>query len=452
MRDARLLAYLIDMSRILRSVRLAPHLAHLFNQRLLKTIANKILNIKIMATPDLSKLKIDRTGKQPGESTRKRRKPWLKIGIAVAVACVIGIGLFMRFGGNKTLETATIVKTYPSRNFTLLNATGYVVAQRKAAISSKASGRLEWLGVLEGSEVKKDEIIARLENRDVRASLNQAIANVQVARANLKQGLAEQEDAKKAYDRSSELLAKRFISTASHDAAQARLNQANAAISGYRAAIAAAQANQQAAQVAFDQTIIRAPFNGVILTKNADVGDNITPFSSAADSKGAVVTMADMETLEVEVDVSESSLHKIKVDQPCEIQLDALPDKRLAGVVSRMVPTLDRSKATLLVKVSFTERDPRLLPDMSAKVAFLSKELAPEEKIPQITAPPKAIIKRNGKHVLFVVIDGKARQTEVSVGEKIGEQIAVQGVQPGDKVALNPGSLKDGATVKPNTK
>ncbi len=398
-----------------------------------------------MGTPDLSKLRIDRTGTQAVHNGRKRGIPWLKVVLVVMVLCAVGIGFFFRFGGNNKVATATVVKTYPSRNFTLLNATGYVVAQRKAAISSKATGRLEWLGVHEGSHVKKNEIIARLENRDVRASLSQAIANVQVAKANLEQGQAEQEDAQKAYKRATELLAKKFISSATHDAAQARLNMATAAVSGYRAAIAAASASRQIAQVAFDQTIIRAPFTGVILTKNADVGDNITPFSSAADSKGAVVTMADMETLEVEADVSESSLHKININQSCEIQLDALPDKRLAGFVSRMVPTLDRSKATLLVKVSFTERDPRLLPDMSAKVAFLSKKLTPEERKPLIAIPKEAITNRNGKSVVFVVQNGEARQVEVTSGNTVGELVAVQGVNAGDQVVLEPGKrLQEG--------
>ena len=139
-----------------------------------------------------------------------------------------------------------------------------------------------------------------------------------------------------------------------------------------KASIAVAQANLRVAQVAVDQTLIRAPFDGVVLTKNANVGDVITPFSSAPDAKGAVVTMADMTTLEVEADVSESNLSKVRIGQPCEIQLDALPDQRFRGVVSRTVPTVDRAKATVMVKIRFVDTDPRVLPEMSAKVAFLS--------------------------------------------------------------------------------
>lgn len=383
-----------------------------------------------------------------GNGKRPRRRRWLKFGIIIAVIAVLAIPAAMLFNGKPSVETATVATAYPSQNYTLLNATGYVVAQRKAAVASKASGRLEWLGVLEGSHVKKDELIARLENRDVIATLDQASANVKVAQANLEQGMAELRDAENAYQRSRELLRQKFISTATHDAALARYNKARASLSGYRAAIAAAQANRQAAQVALDQTMIRAPFDGVVLTKNANVGDNITPFSAAADTKGAVVTIADMNTLEVEADVSESNLAKIKVDQPCEIQLEAFPDLRLAGVVSRMVPTVDRSKATLLVKVRFVERDPRVLPDMSAKVAFLSRAVPPEEKHPVTAIQPAAVTERNGRKVAFVVQGEKLRQAEIGIGRKIGELVEVQGLKPGEKVVLNPSEkMQDGTTV-----
>jgi RND family efflux transporter MFP subunit len=399
-------------------------------------------------SPDLSRLKIERDAKAQVPGRRSRRSKWLKIGLLVLALAAAGLIISRQAGGKADVETVTVSQAYPSQNYTLLNATGYVVAQRKAALSSKATGRLEWLGVLEGSRVKKDEIIARLENRDVSATLGQAQANIKVAQANLEQGQAELQDAQQAYKRAGELLGQKFIAAASYDTAQARYNKARAAIAAQRAAIAAAQANAQAAQVALDQTVIRAPFDGVILTKSANVGDNITPFSSAADSKGAVVTIADMDTLEVEADVSESSLSKINVDQPAEIQLDAFPELRLAGVVSRMVPTVDRSKATLLVKVRFIDRDPRVLPDMSAKVAFLSKPVPPEDKAPVTAVQPAAIATRDGKPVLFVVADGKARQVAVSSGRKVGELVEVKGVKPGDKVVSNPDArLQDGQAV-----
>lgn len=403
-----------------------------------------------MATPDLSKLSIDRSAKgaapRAGRSSARR---WLRIALFILIAAAIGFAANRAFPRHPTVETASVTLVYPSQNYTLLNATGYVVAQRKAAISSKATGRLEWLGVLEGSKVRKGELIARLENGDVSAALGQALANVQMARANLEQAGAELADAQNAYRRASELLARQFIAQATHDAAEARVNKAQAAIGAMRAAVAAAQANAQAARVALGQTMIRAPFDGVILTKNANEGDNITPFSSAAESKGAVVTLADMDTLEVEADVSESNLARIRVDQPAEIALDAFPELRLAGVVSRMVPTLDRSKATLLVKVRFIERDPRVLPDMSAKVAFLSRAVAPADRKPVLALRPAALARRDGAQVAFVVEDGKVRQRRVTAGRKIGELVEVSGLPAGAKVVLNPSdNLSDATPVK----
>lgn len=396
-----------------------------------------------MTAPDISRLKIERSTTSPA----RRRRPWkwFALGALALGAVVVFAG---RGAGRTEVEIVTVAQAWPSQEYTLLNATGYVVAQRKAALSSKATGRLEWLGVLEGSRVKAGEVVARLESRDVSATLGQAEANVKVARANLLQGQAEEADARQAFQRAQELLGQKFIAAATHDAARARLDKARAAVAAQRAAIAAAEASARAARVAVDQTEIRAPFDGVILTKNANVGDNITPFSSAADSKGAVVTIADMDTLEVEADVSESSLASIKAEQPVEIQLDAFPGLRLAGVVSRMVPTLDRSKATLLVKVRFNEKDPRILPDMSAKVAFLSKPVPDADRKPVTAVQPRAIAQRDGKPVVFLAADGHVKQQPVSTGRKIGELVQVGGVKPGDKVVLAPDDkLKDGAAV-----
>ena len=261
--------------------------------------------------------------------------------------------------------------------------------------------------------------------------------------------MAELKDAESSLRRSEDLFARKFISAAALDAATARSDKARAAVSSLQAAIGVSEANLKSANVSVEQTLIRAPFDGVILTKNANVGDIITPFSSAADSKGAVVNMADMDTLEVEADVSENSIAKISADQPVEIQLDAYPDLRLAGAVSRIVPTVDRSKATLLVKVKFIDRDARALPDMSAKVAFLSRELSADERKPVTAMRPDAIVSRNGIDVAFVADkDNKVKQTGVTRGRKLGDLVEVKGLTAGDKVVLKPDDrLRDGTVV-----
>ena len=346
------------------------------------------------------------------------------------------------------VELGTAAQAYPSQGYTVLNATGYVVAQRKAAVASKATGRLEWLGVREGSNVRAGEVLARLENRDVTAQMEQAAANIKVAEANLQQGDAELQDARRALGRSSELLQKKFVSLAAHDTVVARHAKAEAAMAGYRAAIAAARANYRAAQVAVEQTLIRAPFDGVVLTKNANVGDVITPFSSALGSQAAVVTMADMSTLEVEADVSEANISSVEVGQPAEIQLDALPDGRFRGEVHRTVPTVDRSKATVTVKIRFVDSDPRVLPEMSAKVAFLSRAIVPEENTARTAVPASAIAEREGRKVVYVVKDGKAAEVAIGAGPALGDLVQVTGVQAGDKVVLKPSErVRDGVDV-----
>lgn len=400
---------------------------------------------------ELDKLKINRNGiVRPHRGGRRR---WPYILAVVLVALGAGAWFSGRLGGVVSIDTAAVVSAYPSQALARLSATGYVVAQRKASLSSKATGRLEWLGVLEGSQVKKGQIIARLENRDVGASREQTLASVKVAEANVEQGRSELLDAEAGYKRSLDLVGKKFISESSHDATVARFNKARAAMSSLEAQVAVARANLKSADVALDQTVIRAPFDGVVLTKNANVGDNITPFSSAADSKGAVVTIADMQTLEVEADVSESAIGRIKPGQPCEIQLDAIPGERFSGIVSRTVPTVDRAKATVLVKVRFAARDPRVLPDMSAKVAFLERETTAEEKKPVIAVLPAAIVARDGASYVYLVREERVALTRVETGAKLGDLTEVRGInanlKAGDRVALKPlDKLADGARVK----
>src|SRR5438067_3836098 len=271
---------------------------------------------------------------------------------------------------------------------------------------------------------------------------------VTLAQANLQQAAAELRDAEANYKRSGELLAKKYISDAQHEANLARLDKARAAVESQKAALASARANRQAAEVAVEQTLIRAPFDAIVLTKNADVGDNITPFSSAAGAKGAVITVADMQTLEVEADVAESSIGKIRLEQPCEVQLEALPETRLAALVSRIVPTVDRAKATVLVKVRFVDKDARVLPDMSAKVAFLERAPTADEKraVPAVQA--RAVVERDGRKQVFAIREGHARGVEVTTGRKLGELVEVRGVDPGERVVLDPAeALRDGAAA-----
>jgi RND family efflux transporter MFP subunit len=398
------------------------------------------------APSDLSRLAINRDFTR---LTRRRRRKWLWL-LGLAALALGGLAWYFTQPRPAAVETTPIVTTYPSQEFLVLNATGYVVAQRKAAIASKATGRLTWLGVAEGSRVKAGDIIARIDNRDVVAQAESAQASVLAARAALLQAQAEVRDAAAQLKRNEDLLAKGFVSPATVDTARWRADRAVAGVANAQAAIGVAEANARNAEVAVDYTLIRVPFDGVILSKSANVGDMVTPFSSAADSKGAVVSMADMSTLEVEADVSESSLAKIKVGLPCEITLDALPGERFRGRISRMVPTVDRAKATVMTKVQFETIDPRILPEMSAKVSFLSQDVTPEQQRPLTAVNPGALAARQGGSVVFLVKDGIAVLVPVTTGATVGGLVAISGAaRTGDKAVLKPGpELVDRAPVR----
>ncbi len=363
-----------------------------------------------------------------------------KISLRVKLLLVLTVVLLAGLGWQQTrpveVDSTPVVTAFPSALMASLNASGYVVAQRKAAISTKAQGRLEWLGVAEGSVVKQGQLLARLERQELTAQLAQAKAQVGLAQAEL-------DDAGREFDRSKSLLAKQYISQAAFDSVKARFEKAKA----QQTAAAAAQAVSQAA---FDQSEIRAPFDGVVLTKNANVGDNITPFSSAADSKGAVVTIADMSTLEVEADVSESSLAKIRIGQPVEIGLDALPGERFPGVVARMVPTIDRAKATRLVKLRFNQIDPRVLPDMSAKVSFLEQALAADQRAPIVGVNQAAVVQQGSESAVFVIESGRLQRVVLpSPSKSLGELVPTPMLKANQRVVLRPAKgLRDGQRVR----
>lgn len=396
-----------------------------------------------MTQDALDSLRIDR--KAAPRQRKHRRYGWLLLALAI----VIIAGALALHGKTIDVQTARVTLAWPSQAITQLNATGYVVADTKAAVASKGAGRLEWLGVREGSAVQAGQIIARLENSDVKAQVAQAQANVEVARARLKQAEADQIDADYNLKRQQELKAQAFVAQSAVDAAENRARQAHATVGAQAASVRAAEAALAEARVALDNTIIRAPFAGVVLTKQADVGDVVAPFNASADSKGAVVTMADLNTLEVEADVSETSLAKAHIDQPVEIQLDALPELRLAGHVTRIVPTVDRSKATVKFKIQFDEHDKRVLPDMSAKLAFLSRALRPDERQPRLAVHADAIRENGGDNTVFVVENGIAHARKLTLGEKLGDLREVKsGLKEDEIVVLKPGdALKDGAKV-----
>ena len=402
-----------------------------------------------MPEEDIAKLKIEKSEKIIKPS-RRRKKP-LVIAAVVLLLLTAG-GLY--FGGILvpaiSIDVTTISQFYPSQSMSLLNASGYIVAQRKAAVASKVTGSLVALMVEEGSKIKRGDVIARMENIDVSAVRDQAAANLNTALATLEQTRADRDNAQKEYERYKQLVARDYVSKSDYEVVETRYRRAVEGVKASEAVVHAAEAALQNAKASLDYTLIRAPFDAVVLTKNADIGDIVTPLGAAANAKAAVVTIADMNSLQVEVDVSETSITTIRVGQPCDIQLDALPDMRFRGEVYAIVPTVDRSKATVLVKVRFLDKDRRMLPDMSAKVSFLPRKLAPEEMKPRLAAGRSALINLNGKTFAYLLEGNRVRETPVRVGATFGDMVEIlSGLKAGDRVVVTPPKgLKDGSRVK----
>jgi HlyD family secretion protein len=372
---------------------------------------------------NLSALRIDRQ-KESEESGKSKRTTWLVSAVvilAIVLAAYFALGNALTQAVEVTLTTVAL--SSPSQSNAVLTASGYVVAQRKASVASKATGRLVYLGVVEGDKVKKDQVIARLEDSDMMAALAQA-------KANLKMNEADLISAERALKREKSLFEKGLSTQADYDAADAQYRRVLASID-----VAKAMVTGQ--EVALENTRVRAPFDGTVLTKSADVGEMVVPMAASVGSKSAVVTLADMSSLQVEADVSESNIERVSSNQPCEISLDAYPDRRYPGSVAKIVPTADRAKATVLVKVAFESYDSRVLPEMSAKVLFLSKptDAASMDAKPILTVSSSAVVALNGQQVVYAVKDDKAVRIPVTTGKNFGSLVEItSGLSAGQKI------------------
>ncbi|RME23522.1 MAG: efflux RND transporter periplasmic adaptor subunit [Candidatus Zixiibacteriota bacterium] len=385
----------------------------------------------------MSSLRIDKE-KRFDDRPRGRWWRWLLIPMLLIVAI---LAFFLL---KQTVTPATKVKVglvsylQPSQSGASLVATGYVVAQRKAEVASKGTGRLVYLGFEEGDLVHKGDTIAQLDNEDIKA-------NLELARANLRKAEVDSLDAGRNYRRQLNLYKTEGIPESTLEAAEARYHSALANVE-------AAVANVHAAEVDLDNTYIRAPFDGTILAKNADVGEIVAPFASSASSKGSVVTLADMSSLEVEADVSESNIDKVSVGQPCEIVLDAYPSIHYRAYVKKIVPTADRSRATVQTKVAFEHLDRRVLPEMSARVTFYASDTARNNQQAEssLTVPKEAITRRNDTTVVFRIDGHTVTEIPVTLGRELGDRTEITGpLSAGQQVVLSPpGRMTTGQKIE----
>ena len=381
------------------------------------------------------------------------------------------------------VEVARAAVESGSAGMEILTATGYIVADRKAAVSPKISGRLEYLGVDTGSRVKPGEIIARLEHRDLDAQLADArgsLANFQAAesqadaelaqtRARLAEAQANREKSSLELARQTRLLEQGVSTRSAYDnaLAQARVDEAQVRTAEAQIAAAQARLNSAAAQIRsaeartqvieaqIEYTNIRSPFEGLVISKDAEVGETVAPaIFGGTSTRGSVVTIVDPNTLEVEADINESSIGKIAPGVTAEITLDALPNEKLPAEVRKIVPTADRQKATVKVKVRFKTIDRRILPDMSAKITFLQKaEPGVKAEAARVTVPKSAVQQKDGKSILLVLIDDRVKQQAVIIGSEFGDRVEVkQGLAGGETVIVRGAEgLGEGSRVKLKT-
>jgi len=331
----------------------------------------------------------------------------------------------------------------PSAGTPILTASGYVVARRQAVVSSKIQGRLQELRVEEGSEVTKGEILARLESYDFEAAVQRAKAAVQRAEADL----AEQRRLLRVAER---LVEEKVLAEDEKEAAESRVRIAEAELAQEEADLAFAEAQLK-------NTVIRAPFDGVVVKKMAEVGESVAPIPPGVNistSSGAIVALADLATLEVEADVAEANVAKVDNGQPAEVTVEAIPDRRYQAVLRQVIPTADRTKATVMVKVTILDKDEDLKPEMSAKVTFLEREVKgdgkPEEAAPVVLVPREAVVSRDGESVVFLVREGRVQQRQVVLGTRRQDQVIVEDGLAGGEVlvARPPENLEDGAVVR----
>jgi RND family efflux transporter MFP subunit len=335
----------------------------------------------------------------------------------------------------------------------VLQATGYITARRQATVSTQITGTLTQVLIEEGDRVEKGQVIARLEDSSLRAGLNVAQANIQSAQAQVAHAQAQLAQATADSRRQDELAASGMVSKQAAEQARTAVATFAAQLDARRREADAARAQLASAQVNYDYTYVRAPFAGIVTAKTAQVGEIVSPLSAGGGfTRTGVGTIVDMDSLEVGVDVNESFIGQVKADMPAEAVLDAYPDWKVPAHVIAIVPSADRGKATVKVRVALEQKDARMVPDMGVRVSFLgSKPAATPAQAPKgVLVPPQAVVQRDGQSVVFVVADGKAVQRSVKPApQDLGSmKLLPDAVKVGERVVVSPPpSLKDGSDV-----
>ena len=402
----------------------------------------------------LSQLRIDPSQRE--EITKGNRKWWVMGGIGIVVIGAAAALLLTRNSAIEVSEATAVAAAASAQPMTILQATGYVTAEREATVSSQIPGELSQVDVQEGEYVHRGQVLARLDDSAQHAALEQANAQLAAAQAQLRQYQVQLAQSRRDLLRDEALIGQHLVSEQALETAQTQAAALAAQVLSQQRAVAVARAGVQGARVQEDYTIIRAPFTGVVVDKAAQMGEMISPlFGGGGFTQTGIATIVDMSSLEVDVDVNEAYIHRVRPGQPATAVLDAYPDWSIPAHVIAIVPTADKSKATVKVRVAFQKLDSRILPDMGVRVSFL--EEAPKEaagaaggSLPAGTVwvPASAVVQRDGRSVVFLVQGDRARETAVIPGATEGDLRAVQGIAAGTAVVQSPPArLGDGGRI-----
>lgn len=411
----------------------------------------------------LDQLRIDRTADAASDGSARR---WALIGCSIVLVVGLGAGAWWFISKPSGIPVAdavakeaggTIVPGGKSMGASMLDASGYVVARHSATVASKMLGRVEEVNIEEGQAVKEGQIIARLDDTNTRAQLVQARASVAQAEASLKAAKTALDDALPTFQRNERQLAAQVISAQTMDSAKAAYNAAKSDFDVREQALEVARATLKVAERVQEDTIVRAPFSGVVTQKSAQGGEIVSPSSAGGGfTRTGICTIVDMDSLEVEVDVSENFINRVRPDQPATIKLNAYPDWEIPAAVIAVIPTADRSKATVKVRVAFKEKDERVLPEMGARVSFLSNPDADKSSsggpavVTQAVIVPNDAVQANGDTGAVFIINGdKVERRVVRLGSRTSEgQLVLSGISSGTRVVVGHlDALTDGAKV-----
>ena len=396
---------------------------------------------------DLAALRLER---EPDIQPRRRWVVWLVLAVFLIAA---GGGAWWWFSRERPVEveTATVSSRQAGTQAAVLNATGYVTARRRATVSSKITGKVIEVNIEEGMAVRQGQVLARLDAETQSASVALAEAQAEAARRNVNESEVRLNEARINLDRISKLVGVGYSTAAEVDAARAAVDSLEARIRAAREQVRVAERQIALEQTNLDSTVIRAPFAGVVISKDAQPGEMVSPVSAGGGfTRTGIGTIVDMASLEIEVDVNESYINRVKPEQGVTAVLDAYPDWQIPARVITMIPSADRQKATVLVRIAFMELDPRILPDMGVKVTFLRENEDTAPAAQPVTLAPKAAIKTDGKQsYVFVVVNDRVDRRAITTGGTDGERVEViAGLNPGDRVVVSPpAELSAGALV-----